>query len=211
MADRRAHILAVTRQLMAESDGAVAMRSLAERSGVALATIYNIFGGQERLVAAALADMFNHRLPAWHTESQNAPFAIVDERIDAALAEIWREPVFAKRMSQMFFSHDATDEAARLLHDLPIQFYTKQAQGLRSAGLLRPEIDIHTWADDQLAIAFAIIARWATGHIGDDELASRLRGVVFAHLESSLTDQGRRDLAAYVRCSAPAFDGADLA
>ena len=62
MAERRARILETARDMLVEEGGKFTMRDLAKRSGVALATLYNIFGSQDELVAQAVVQVFEERI-----------------------------------------------------------------------------------------------------------------------------------------------------
>ena len=65
MARREADILATARELLVDGDGSIPMRVLAERSGVALSTLYARFGSQDAIAGAAIAEVFRERLVSW--------------------------------------------------------------------------------------------------------------------------------------------------
>lgn len=58
MAQRRETILAQTRAMLIDAGyNGLNMRELADRSGVAVSTIYNLFTSKDQLVAMAVADI----------------------------------------------------------------------------------------------------------------------------------------------------------
>ena len=64
MAQRHKDILSAARRMLAEGEGDIRMRELAERSGVALGTLYNRFGSKDALAAEAVMAVFRDRLLA---------------------------------------------------------------------------------------------------------------------------------------------------
>ena len=57
MVARRRHILETAQTMLARDDGSFTMRGLARESGVATATIYNLYGSQDAVIAARIPSL----------------------------------------------------------------------------------------------------------------------------------------------------------
>ena len=112
MASRRQRILETTQSLLSTGDGHFTMRDLAKQSGVATATLYNLYGGQDALVSDAVADIFEQRVDNLATiGAGDTVQAAILARQTAACQEIFREPLFAKKMVELYFNGEPSSDA----------------------------------------------------------------------------------------------------
>lgn len=119
---RRARLIETVIELVSEvGSEAVQMREVAERSGVALGTVYRYFRSKDHLLAAALADWQERLIRRVLSASRNAdgdPLAQVLEYLRRAQRAFHRNPEMAMLMVQMLSSgdpdvHAAIDQMAR--------------------------------------------------------------------------------------------------
>jgi AcrR family transcriptional regulator len=107
---RRAKIIEDVIDLIAEVGAdAVQMRDVAQRSGVALATLYRYFSSKENLLAAALADWqkrLTRRILSGGGPSDSDPLPAVVDYLRRAQRAFNRNPAMTALMLQMMTSTD---------------------------------------------------------------------------------------------------------
>lgn len=171
MIARRARIIEVALEMMARNDGEFTMRALAKESGVATGTLYNLFGGQEGLVAEAVSQVFEERVSGMTVKPASEDIAeIVEARNFAAYREIMRVPAYAKTMCRIYFSCEPGNPVRQQLHDIPTAFWIEQLNRLEAEGALEDWVDIDTLADEMTSVAYGVVARWAAEDIDDEDL-----------------------------------------
>lgn len=171
MIARRRGILEATQRLVSRGDGGFTMRDLARESGVATGTLYNLFGGQDALIAEAVIDVFERRVTGMTTPDQESdPLALFEARTEAAYKEILRVPAYAKKMVQIYFSAEPNQEVRRTLHDVPATFARQYLERLQSDGHLEDWVSSERLADQLPPAQYATVERWAAGEISDDAL-----------------------------------------
>lgn len=186
MAERRNEILATARLLLAERDGNFTMRELARRSGVALATLYNIFGSQDELTSEAIVNVFRGRLTRWSDVNGPPDPSHVERRLEETVAEIFRQPAFARKMVELYFHPGRLPAVARVLHAEPLGELLRFYAAFEKIDMLATGADIELMAGETLVAQYAIIARWAGGDFPDSELLFRLKHVALALLSANL-------------------------
>lgn len=173
MARRRSRVLEETRKLVAEAgyDG-VTMRLLAERSEVASATLYNIYGNKETLVATAVAELFEEQMAHRSAEGGSgldATFA----RTRWIAGEIKRMPEYTRAMVTVYFSVSAENLVRDLLRRMTTDAHRQLLEGLRAKGGLLPWVDIDLLASTTANHQYAVVHDWAIGKVSADRLADR--------------------------------------
>jgi AcrR family transcriptional regulator len=187
MARREADILATARELLAEGDGSIPMRMLAERSGVALSTLYARFGSQDAIASAAIAAVFRDRVLTWEDTKGPSLIDRLDQRLGSSIAEVLARPPFARQMARLFFTATREEsDAAQTLFTIPHTQYCLALEAFRDAGALKPGTAIAALAEDLVVAQYATIGHWANGMIADNALRARCRTAVFARLAAAL-------------------------
>lgn len=173
MAERRARILETARQMLVEEDGKFTMRDLAKRSGVALATLYNIFESQDELVAQAVVAVFVERIEKLVPKDEGSVLDRVERAQELSNAEILRVPAYAKKMLTIYFSEDTNSRIRDILHGQAMAGNLRYLKELQQQKMLLPWINIELAASDEAVAIYAIITRWAAGEISDQDLLAR--------------------------------------
>jgi TetR/AcrR family transcriptional regulator, cholesterol catabolism regulator len=113
---RRAKIIEAVIDLIADVGAeAVQMRDVAQRSGVALATVYRYFSSKDHLLAAALEDWqkrLTRRILAARARSHQDPLPAVLDYLRRAQRAFHRNPEMTVLMLQMSRSADPEAKAA---------------------------------------------------------------------------------------------------
>jgi AcrR family transcriptional regulator len=187
MARREEDILATARELLADGDGSIPMRALAERSGVALSTLYARFGSQDAIASAAITAVFRERVVAWEDNEGPSLIDRLDHRLGSSIAEVLARPPFARKMARLFFTANRHEsDAAQTLYTIPHTQYCLALEAFRDAGALKPSTVIAALAEDLVIAQYATIGHWANGMIADNALLARCRTAVFARLAAAL-------------------------
>ncbi|MEN3975939.1 TetR/AcrR family transcriptional regulator [Emcibacter sp. SYSU 3D8] len=173
MARRRTRVLEEARKLIAESgyDG-VTMRLLAERSEVASATLYNIYGNKETVIATAVSELFEEQM-AHDTAERGAGLDGTIARMRWIAEEIRRMPEYSRAMVTVYFSASAENLVRDLLRRITMQAHRRLFASLREQGGLLPWVDIDLLASQTANHQYAAVHDWAIGKVAMDRLADR--------------------------------------
>lgn len=157
---RRSTILASIRQLLAE-DGleGVTVRRIAERSGHAVQTIYNLVGPRDLAITEAISEysQYVNLTAAPDPCDPDGPAAIVGRE----LASIRINPDFCRNVCLIFFSssraifYDFRDRQVKALH----RFLLQQQR----SGVLRRDVNTHSLAEQIMFFNGALMTDWADG------------------------------------------------
>ena len=174
---RRERIIAVTRELIGELGiEAITMRDLAQRCGVAVATLYNQFGSREAIIAAALLCDFEGRYePLSQRTVALGPADKLRERIGEAARSIVGPMRDYTRSVMFFYFHYRPDSMLRAaIHDFVAADFMGIALQIEARGDLQPWVRVDTFADDLITQLYALVMKWSQGHIPDRRLRARL-------------------------------------
>lgn len=186
MAKRRSDILEAARRLLTEQAGNFTMRELASKSGVALATLYNIFGSQKELIGQAVIEVLRGNLTSWTVSDDMSIAAQVEQRLESVVTEIFRRPAYARKMAELYFLSDPEGGVADLLHDVSLEDVSQAIRRLAERGMLAEDSDPDIVAREMVLIQYALVARWSAGKFPDEQLLIRLKHVTLGHLAGSL-------------------------
>ncbi len=194
MAERREGILAAAREIIGELGyEGLTMRDLARASRVTVPTIYNLVGGKEAVLFAAVEEQTERFVAGVEQVDDAAPAARVLSVVDACTRELLRLPRYYRSLLRLLFASDA---AAPARDAVGRALAAQLAQGVRD---LRDSGELVAWADpetlvDQLGaqLAFASM-RWAAGELDREGLrAASAYGVCLA-LMSVTEGRSRRE------------------
>lgn len=172
--DRRIHIIAMTRDLIAEVGiEGITMRHLAQRCGVAVATLYNQFGSRESIIADALREDFEGRYEAFTADM--SPSARLEARISKAAAAI-TGPMGDYTRSVMFFyfHHKPNSELRATIHDFVMTDFSGIVHTIQERNELQPWVNTRTFADDLITQLYSLATKWTQGYISNRQLKPRL-------------------------------------
>jgi AcrR family transcriptional regulator len=168
MAERRRRILAAARAIVAARGyEALTMRELASASRVTVPTLYNLVGGKEAVLAAAVEEQTARFLAAVERRRGASPAARLLAVIDACTRELLALPAYYRTLLRVLYAADA----AR-----PVRERVDAALGAELAAALA-EIaaagNLAAWVDRRALLASlrtqlgASALAWAGGEMGD--------------------------------------------
>ncbi|WP_323799756.1 TetR/AcrR family transcriptional regulator [Parasphingorhabdus sp.] len=193
MAKRRSDILETARLLLTEQEGQFTMRELAAKSGVALATLYNIFGNQKELIGQAVIEVLRGSLTSWTVSEDVSLPEQVERRLESVVNEIFRRPAYARKMAELYFLPDPEGVVADLLHSVSLEDVSQAIIRLAERNVLAEDSDPNLIAREMVVIQYAVIARWSAGKFPDEQLLIRLKHVTLGHLAGSLVPELAKD------------------
>jgi AcrR family transcriptional regulator len=185
---RRAMILATIRQLIIEEGGdGVTVRRIAECSGHAIQTIYNLVGPRDTAITEAICE-YSRYVGLSDSDPAN-PVATADV-VEHQLRSIEQNPEFCRKVCQMYFSgsrdiyYDFKDKQTKTL----ATYFARQQQ----LGLLRPDVDVREIASQIMLYCSALCLEWADRGFALDELRQRFYQGYYNLLSSAIALPGER-------------------
>jgi len=188
---RRAAILAAIRKLITtEGCDGVTVRRIAECSGHAVQTIYNLVGPRETAITEAIREYSAY--VGMNFFDPTNPEAAADI-IDHQLLSIARNPEFCREVCMMYFTdarhifYDFRDSQNRRLEVL-----LRRQQKL---GVLRKNVDLRGTATQLMVYSGALMVEWADRAFPLEELRRRLYAG-YANIFAGVIDVGGEPLRA---------------
>jgi AcrR family transcriptional regulator len=108
MEERRQRILAAAREIIAgRGYEALTMRELARASRVTVPTLYNLIGGKQAVLAAAVEEQTARFVERIERRGGASPAAQLLSVIDACVAELLRLPAYYRTLLHLLYGSDA--------------------------------------------------------------------------------------------------------
>ncbi len=193
MADRRERILEAARDYVAEVGyGRVTTRGLAERAGVSPATLFNIYGSKEALIAASVEDHL-----AGFLGRSGPPLTSVEQlmaSIKRMPKEIIRKAPYSRAMVAIYFSPETDNPVRDTLRATAQSKQTALLRVLSETGQLKKGMDPDDLSDQLTNGLFAVIHDWALGRLSDAALKKRLLMTARLTLSSALNGAAAEQL-----------------
>lgn len=168
---RRAQILAATRSLLTERgvDG-VTMRGIAENSGLAVQTIYNLVGPRDEAIVEAICEFWRD---LGHSDMPDPedPKAVIDV-IDCWIESMEAAPEFCRQVCMI-----ALSPSRGIFH----KFRDRQSKAMRGLlasqqkrGILRASVSTSDLAEQMVLLASALCLEWTDRQCSLDQVHRRL-------------------------------------
>ncbi len=168
------------------------MRELAERAGVAVATLYNRFGDRDGVIVAFVADGLDElegeldsRPDAGPIDTTRALFDLLDETVGAAQG-VWR-PIFASLRS----GSDTRDMGE--VGDRVVGYVQSDLGKAAAEGLLVEGVDVAALARHVFVTRMGRLEKWAHGVIEWDPYRSSADLALELALAAVLVEPGRTE------------------
>ena len=194
---RQSKILATVRAMLEEVGyEAMTIRAIAKRAGVAQGTLYNIYGGKDALVLAAVDDLLSQLAGTVAGEA-------VSRGLDAIFAfgkivgtQIEATPGYADAMTRILLHVGPDDPLVDVLFARSYPFYKSQLEAARTNGDVRPEVDVDLVARHLVGQSWGVVLLWMMGMIPlEDNGRERQRSEIMT-LMGIATDSARKRLEA---------------
>lgn len=170
--ERQSHILATARDMLSESGySGTTMRTLAERAGVVPATLYNLYGGKDELLLAALDDLLA-QLSVEALASNPTPG--VDAILGLVVAsgrQSEQTPGYTEALARSLFNLKRDDPAVDALYARARPFFLEHMKIAQSEGQLEPGTNIDVISDHLVGQGWSVIWSWLMGLVAQQDLA----------------------------------------
>ena len=173
--ERRGRVVQAVVELVREgADEDLSMKDIADRSGVALGTIYRYFSSKDHVLAEALVEWARGlERPARRAAADVSPVERVGAVLRRALRAFEREPAFARLL--LYVSASSDPYASKAFGELATVVFG--TLGAAAAGGIRPGD-----RDDVMAIIGAVwnqgLAEWTRGRRSMADVRSSLEAAV---------------------------------
>ncbi|NCF19974.1 MAG: TetR family transcriptional regulator [Haliea sp.] len=173
--ERQQRILAVVReQISAVGYEALNIRDLAAASGVALKTLYNLYGSKDELLLAAVADLLS--------DVQNLePVAGAEPGIPRLLAhtqaiatQIVETPAYADTMARTLFQAGRDHHLIDVMLGSSVRLVTENLQYAATQGELIENLDLKESAQVLAGHQWSMVLLWSKGLIALDSIPSAM-------------------------------------
>jgi AcrR family transcriptional regulator len=187
---RRARILATIRQLLIDGGFEnVTMRRIAEASGHAIQTIYNLVGPRDQAIIEAIGE-YTRFVGRTAAPRPDDPYAVL-QIIDRWVLSIKAQPEFCRQVSLISFT------GSRHIFYAFRERQLKGMQGLllhqQKCGVLRGDVDAREHAELLVLLASAVCTDWADRGCSLEQLQRRLyKGFADLIAGALVTDQRDR-------------------
>jgi AcrR family transcriptional regulator len=169
--NRRSTILAAIRRLLIEEGyEGVTVRRIAECSGHAVQTIYNLVGPRDFAITEAVGEYSQYVLLTAATDPSD-PYASA-AMIDQELKSIELSPEFCRAVCKIYFTesrnifYDIRARQLKVLH----QFLAEQ----QKAGVIQPGIDTRGLAEHLMLLISSLCIEWSDRSFPFEQLQRRL-------------------------------------
>jgi len=197
-AERRERILASAREMVgARGYESLTMRDLARSARVTVPTIYNLIGGKQAVLFAAVEEQTARFLAAIENDGGSSESRVLTV-VDSCTREMLRMPRYYRTLLGILLQ----SEAARAMRDLVDralygEFETALAQ-MRAAAELTDWVEPSMLARSLAAQLQYTSLRWAGGELGSEQLPDAAIYGVGLMLLGVATGDSRRELASRV-------------
>lgn len=195
--ERRSRILATARQMLDDEGYAgMTMRTLAERAGVASATLYNLYSSKDELVLAALDDLvteIRHRIVAG---GERPGLQTVLAHARAVAEQTIAAPAYGHAMIRMLFSSGPSEPVTFMLFERGRGELVEHLEIAIRNGELRDDLDLERVSYRCQEQLWGTVLAWDHGILGDDPFVAELEVTRIVTLMPVATPAGRRALEA---------------
>ena len=194
---RQSDILATVRSMLEEVGYAgMTIRGLATRAGVAQGTLYNLYGGKDGLVLAAVDELLAELAGAAAETSDSEGLEAIFTMSEIIGAQVRATPKYADAMTRILFHVQPDDPLVDVLFARSYPFLHAQLEIAQYRGDLRPEIDTELVARHLVGQAWGVVMLWMMGQIPlADNARERQRSEIMT-LIGVATDECRKRLEA---------------
>jgi AcrR family transcriptional regulator len=195
---RRTAILEATRELISKRGyEGTTVRDVAQLAGVAKSTLYNIYGGKDDLIFAAVVDV---RDDIRDRTLELAPEPGLDSILKAEQAvveQIVSRPTYVEAISRALFGASPATMLVPSLIDTPIQLTRRELESAKDAGEIQSDVDCEVLARLLVMQRWGLIMAWSLKQISLEQTTHEMSHAIVRLLDSIALPQGRRMLEKY--------------
>lgn len=195
--ERQSNIMTTVRAMLEEVgyDG-MTIRGLAKRAGVAQGTLYNLYGGKDSLVLAAVDDLLSQLTGTAVEEAPGGGIDAIFARSRLIGAQIESTPRYADAMTRILFHVGPNDPLVEVLFAGSFPFLKSQLEAARKNGEVRSDVDVDLVARHLVGQQWGVVLLWMMGMIPvEDNGRERQRSEIMT-LIAIATEKTRKKLQA---------------
>jgi len=171
MAERRQRILSAARAIIAERGfEALTMRDLAAQARVTVPTIYNLIGGKDAVLFAAVEERTAEFLAGIETDDSGSAASRLLSVVESCNRELLRLPHYYQSLLRLLFTasseHVVRADVYRTLGDQ----LRASLRSLAEAGELEPWVDVEALSEQLRQELVVCSMRWVSGELGPEGL-----------------------------------------
>ena len=175
MFERRRRILREARNLLVERGlEGFTLRDLCQRADVAQRTIYNVFGGKERVMATAIRQHHAHFIGLVnHVHPADGLDGVIEQLILTHQRNLDIKN-YVRAVVALYYSPTAAPEIRGAMRQIGIDVLTPWLHGLKAAGKLKRGVAFDELIENLTNVQYMILAGWCLGEIPDDRFVFRM-------------------------------------
>jgi len=169
MASRRERILEAAREIIAERGfEGLTMRDLAVASHVTVPTVYNLIGGKDAVLFAAVEEQTERFVQAFEASRGESPVSEAIAVVEATVRELLSLPRYYRALLLLLFTSAAAATARRGVNQAMRAQFRHAIDGLDEAGLLSSWVEPEILAERMTGQLNMVALQWAAGGVGPD-------------------------------------------
>jgi AcrR family transcriptional regulator len=186
---RRSMILASIRRLLLEEGyEGITVRRVAECSGHAVQTIYNLVGPRDLAITEAVTE-YSQYVCMTSTPNPADPYASV-AMIDREVKSIEINPAFCRNVCNIYFTesrgifYDFRARQTKMLHSFLVQ--------QQKTGIIRAGVDTRSMAENFMMFMGQVFVEWSDYSLPIDQLKQRLYAGYYSMMAEAIVPSARR-------------------
>ena len=194
--ERRSRIVTAAHDLISESGvDAMSMKRVAERAGVSLSTVYNLFDSKEAVLALVFNDVFEEYRRVVFAHGSDDPLQIFFDAVDIAANFYISDVPFYKSLVWMV----GRDSSLKLEIQQPRhQFYCDLVTIAIDRGLLKASADARIIGTTIVPLYSFAYQMWAAEAVGIDEFCVRAKFGMLVVLKAFVVDDALARVDAHI-------------
>ena len=196
---RRAAILRTAREMIAERGyEAITIRELAEACRVSVPTLYNQFGGKDKLLAAAIEDHFGGGRENVRILTELAGLERIFAILEFIAEQFLVEPGFHRRLLEAFSSLESTQDVQVSITASLANEISSELEFMREQEALANWVDVELLSGQVTTAFVSATVIWGSGQIENEQLQASIEYgtglVLLAAATGESVDQIRRQV-----------------
>ncbi len=169
--ERQQRILTVVReQITAVGYDGINVRDVAAASGVALKTLYNLYGSKDELLLAAVAELLNDVRQLEYVAGAEPGIPRLLGHTEAIATQIVETPAYADTMARTLFQAGRNHRLIDVLLGSSVRLVSENLQYAMSKGDLIETLDLKESAQVLAGHQWSIVLLWSKGLIALDSI-----------------------------------------
>jgi AcrR family transcriptional regulator len=173
---RRHEILETTRELISKRGyEGTTVRDVAQLAGVAKGTLYNIFGGKDELIFAAVVEVRDDVRDRTLELDPRPGLDSILKSEKALVAEMMKSPTYLEAISRALFGSSPARMLVASLIETPIELTTRELEAAKELGEIGSDTDCRSVARLLVMQRWGLIMAWSLEQMSTEELTRDMR------------------------------------